>query len=266
MRVAILIDNHSRGAKFVCEHGLSVYIEIGSERYLFDTGQTDKFVTNANTLGIDLHNISCAVISHGHYDHAGGLKTLLEIAPQTPVALNILATKPKYSVSSVMTKPNGFPNKEILSDANVLYIKNIQNISEHLTLFTLPYSAPINNHLMIDSATGLCADPFDDEIFALISEHEKHVIYGGCTHHGLDQLFDFCRNQLCINKLSAFIGGLHLSGRSEHEIAQAMDAAQKIDVEQWIINHCSGDDAIKEWQKKFGCFPEYGFAGSIFEI
>ena len=266
MRVAILVDNRSRGAQYACEHGLSVYVEVADERYLFDTGQSDKFILNAQELGIELEKLDLAVISHGHYDHGGGLQQLLGIAPELRIACSPQADCRCFSVSTAMTKYSGLPEPEIVRQPNRIPVNGIVKISNHLTLFTLPHSAPSNPHLMRETTDGLVPDTFADEVFALLREDDKNVIFGGCTHHGLAQLFDFYTDIFKNKPITAFIGGLHLSGKSAEEIEAAAATAEKMHVGTWIINHCSGEEAIGVWQKRFGANPLSGFAGSITEI
>ncbi len=80
IRIRSLVDNETTSEEFECEHGLSIYVETSRYKILFDMGQKNGvFVRNAVKLGIDLSKIDFAVVSHGHYDHGGGLKNFLEI-------------------------------------------------------------------------------------------------------------------------------------------------------------------------------------------
>ena len=79
MIVKVLSENTTSSEKFESEHGLSLYIETGTHKVLFDTGSSDLFAKNAEKMGVDIASVDLAVISHGHYDHGGGLKTFLGI-------------------------------------------------------------------------------------------------------------------------------------------------------------------------------------------
>ena len=72
MIIKVLSENTAASDEFGCEHGLSLYVETGKHRLLFDTGASDLFAKNAARLGVELSAVDTAVLSHGHYDHGGG--------------------------------------------------------------------------------------------------------------------------------------------------------------------------------------------------
>ena len=78
MRIITLIENVINSGNLQAEHGLSLYIETDKQKILFDTGQSDMFIQNAHKLGVNIEDIDSLVLSHGHYDHTGGLYTFLE--------------------------------------------------------------------------------------------------------------------------------------------------------------------------------------------
>ena len=85
MRVTMLLDNIAADGRLAAEHGLSLHIETGKHRILFDAGQSDAFARNAEALGIDLAAVDIAFVSHGHYDHTGGIARFLELNEHAPV-------------------------------------------------------------------------------------------------------------------------------------------------------------------------------------
>ena len=97
MRIVTLVENTSSNPKIIAEHGLSLYLETEDQKILFDMGQTSAFARNGERLGIDLSNIDFAVLSHGHYDHGGGLGTFLRINSHAPVYVHKTAFGAHYN-------------------------------------------------------------------------------------------------------------------------------------------------------------------------
>ena len=95
--LTILVENTARGAGILGEHGLSYWIDTGAHRVLFDTGQGMALVPNAVRLGIDLARAEAIVLSHGHFDHVGGLEAALRAAPHAPLFLHPRAVEPKFT-------------------------------------------------------------------------------------------------------------------------------------------------------------------------
>ena len=85
MKISVLVENTSSEQEILSEHGLSLYIETEEHKILFDTGQSDDFAENSRSMGIDLSKADMVILSHGHYDHGGGLKRFLEINQTAPV-------------------------------------------------------------------------------------------------------------------------------------------------------------------------------------
>ena len=97
MKIITLLENTACSAQLVCEHGLSLYIETGNRKILFDAGQSDAFANNAERLGVYLKAVDLVILSHGHYDHGGGLGRCLEINDYAPVYLSKHAFEPHYN-------------------------------------------------------------------------------------------------------------------------------------------------------------------------
>ena len=93
IRITTLVENTASGVSLLAEHGLSFWIEYANKRILFDTGQSNILVKNAKALGIDLAETDAIVLSHGHYDHTGGLAAVLNIAEKAKIYLHPGATE-----------------------------------------------------------------------------------------------------------------------------------------------------------------------------
>ena len=88
MQIKVLMENTSVRPDLICEHGLSLYLEVCGRKILFDAGQTDAFAENAAKMGVDLKKVDAAILSHGHYDHGGGMLRFLENELRTAHGVN----------------------------------------------------------------------------------------------------------------------------------------------------------------------------------
>ena len=139
MRVVTLIENTSPRDELVCEHGLSLYIETGEYRILFDAGQSGAFADNAEKLGIDLRKVDFAVLSHGHYDHGGGLLRFLEINSTAPVYLRKEAFEPHFNAAS---KDIGLDRK-LLDSNRLVFVDNDREIEPGIQLVSCNDRQPL---------------------------------------------------------------------------------------------------------------------------
>ena len=99
MKIHCLIENTSSSPELEAEHGLSLLIETGSHHILFDAGASPAFAENAARMGLDLGRVDAAVLSHGHYDHGGGLLRFLELNPHSPVWASPHAAEPHFNAA-----------------------------------------------------------------------------------------------------------------------------------------------------------------------
>lgn len=242
------------------EHGLSIYAEVtrpgGAERIMLDTGQHVRTLRGNIGGSVDLGRLTAVVVSHGHYDHSGGLGLIAEAGARCPVFVGPDIDRRRYSAQmgadgtlGKMRKQIGMPEPELLRAMDVRQVNGVVEASESLTLFTLPTDAPPNPRLL--AADMASPDNFSDELFAIVSDGDEEWLFGGCTHHGLPTLLEFVFTTLGKSRLAGFIGGLHLQGRHRAEIEAVADIAAKYDIVQWRPLHCTGDEALEIWRKRF---------------
>ncbi len=94
--ITLLVENSVHRMGLQAEHGLAWHVDIGGKQVLFDTGQTDLLVANAQRLGLDLAQVEAVVLSHGHYDHTGGVAAVRRLAPAARVLMHPAARAPKF--------------------------------------------------------------------------------------------------------------------------------------------------------------------------
>ncbi|MBQ3379809.1 MAG: MBL fold metallo-hydrolase [Clostridia bacterium] len=233
MKITALSENTSR-CGLETEHGLSLYIETKGQKILFDTGQGGLFAKNAKKLGIDISDVDLAVISHGHYDHGGGLSVFLEINEKAKVYMSRLAFEPYYS-----------GERYIGLDAK---LKGSERITFTDGRFTLSPSCELYGCGDKDNTCGvsssglsvmregrLVSDDFLHEQYLLIREDEKTVLISGCSHRGI---INIARRFLP----DVLVGGFHFSklllDGTLKAYAEALDSTDTA----YYTCHCTGKE------------------------
>ena len=204
IQITALVENTSADPRLGAEHGLSLYIETGAHHILFDMGQTALYAANARALGVDLVGVDLAVLSHGHYDHGGGLAHFLAANPGAPVYLSRYAFEPHYhgSTKNIGLEPALAQNLRLrftgettpLGDGLTLYACNARPRRHDLGSFGLT--------TVRDGA--FVAEDFRHEQYLLIEQAGKRVLISGCFHKGILDLVEWFRPDV-------LVGGFHFS-------------------------------------------------------
>ena len=204
MTVTVLLENTTHRADLQAEHGLSLYVEACGRRMLFDMGQTDAFARNAEVLGVDLSRVDTAVLSHGHYDHGGGLPTFLALNDTSPVYLSRHAFGEHYNGSN---KYVGL-DPALMGHPRLRYTAGKTHVADGLTLFaeaSLPSLwEPGTFGLTVRQGNRTVPDPFCHEQYLLMEEKGLRVLISGCSHRGILNIVDQFRPHI-------LIGGFHVS-------------------------------------------------------
>lgn len=233
MRVTSLLENTTERENMKVEHGLSLYIETDTHRILFDMGQTDLFYENALTLGINLAKVDLAILSHGHYDHGGGLRKFLEINHHAPVYLHRDAFRPHYNGTE---KYIGL-DISLKDDPRLVFAEDECYIDDSLSLFSCNYRDRkypiIASGLNEKVGDDFIPDDFRHEQYLLIHECGKTVLISGCSHKGILDIAAWFSPD-------ALIGGFHYSKLSLNEWLS--DAARKLASYPTVFYtcHCTG--------------------------
>ncbi len=237
MIITPLIENTTIDDTLIAEHGLSLYIETSNHKILFDMGQTDAFADNALKLGIDLSAVDIAVLSHGHYDHGGGLKTFLEINHKAPVYLSRHAFKPHYNGCE---KHIGL-DASLAENNRLIFTGDNLKIDEELELFSCndkprPYDMGSFGLNMLQG-DKLVPDDFRHEQYLLIKEKDKKVLISGCSHKGILNIVSWFSPDV-------LIGGFHFvkldpDGEGNEVLSLAAGMLNQYPT-QYYTCHCTG--------------------------
>ena len=264
MKLTVLCENTSLNDTIRAEHGLSLYIETGSHRILFDMGQSDAFLHNAKLLGIDLSLVDLAVLSHGHYDHGGGIRAFLEVNQKAPVYLHRNAFGYHYHGRD---KYIGL-DRTLENHPRLVRTADTQVLSEALTLCSCnqqsrPYhtdSAGLN----IRRGDSLLPETFLHEQYLLITENNRRILISGCSHKGILNIARWFSPDI-------LIGGFHfmkLDPAVSADRTQLSEAAHTL-LEyptQYYTGHCTGSEPFAFLKELMGDRLEALHAGQILTI
>lgn len=273
MRIHVLVENTSKPGGPTGEHGLSLYVEANGYTILFDTGQGNMFVRNAEIMGIDLSKVSSAVISHGHYDHGGGLKTFLGVNRHAPVYVHRRAFEQHLSLRSDGNYTDIGLDPELMTDIRVVLTNGNTEISKGALLFCdvkKEYPVPQNNrNLFIKMGNDLLPDDFKHEQNLLIWENDKTVLIAGCAHRGIANIVTKAK-KIIGRYPDVVVGGFHLHGRSEDEedpsevrcLAKTLLETGSL----YFTCHCTGTTAYEQMKTIIGDRIKTMTTGTVLEL
>ncbi len=243
MRITALAENTSFTDSFACEHGLSLYIETGSHKILFDMGQTNLFAENAQKLGLDLSQVDIAVLSHGHYDHGGGLRRFLQLNSKAPVFVSRYAFEPHFNGTE---KYIGL-DTELKNSDRLIFTDDECRIADRLTLLSCNKRKKLidfgSANLNVFENGVFCPEDFRHEQYLLIEEGGKRVLVSGCSHKGIVNIAEWF-------KPDVLLGGFHLMKLAPGELLK--ENAQRLNTldTDYYTFHCTGTEQY-EYMKQF---------------
>lgn len=263
MKITVLCENTTERSDILSEHGLSLYIETKNKKILFDMGQSDVFAKNADTMGTDLSDVDFAVLSHGHYDHGGGIETFLSLNEKADIYVNENAFGEHYNADG---KYIGI-KKKLKEIPRVVTVGDEYSLCEGVTLFscndrerrypTEAYGLSVRkNHENI-------VEDFLHEQYLLIEEDGKTVLISGCSHKGILSIVDWFRPDF-------LVGGFHFM-----KLGVAGDDADKLRKYAEILlsyptsyytGHCTGEEQFLFLKEIMGDRLAYIPSGTVLKI
>ncbi len=259
-RVTVLVEDTTGGHELRAEHGLALWIEFGTRKILFDTGQSDMLLHNAQVLGVDLSQVEAIVLSHGHYDHVGGLEKLLEIAPAVPVYLHPQALQPKFAGSERNSREIGIQPKMAallerrLRDGRGTYTEGPTEIFPGAWVTgQIPRRSTFEDTggPFFANRNATRPDALLDDQALVLKTGAGLVVVLGCAHAGVVNTLDYVAELFPGQAVQTVLGGMHLIRASQARIAHTIQAIRRLDVQRIVPGHCTGREAVRELLRAF---------------
>ncbi len=275
VQITVLVDNTVHGADLLAEHGLSFYIQCpDGHRILFDTGQGHVLVQNASRLQLPLDSLEAICLSHGHYDHSGGLAHVLAKTGQVKIYAHPASLEPKFA------RPKEGPVREIgmppIAQAALQDPKATFRTTESPTEVCpgLMLTGPVPRTTEFEDTGGPFfldreaqrPDPLLDDQAIYFQTDRGTVVLLGCAHAGLVSTLQYVHELTQNEPIYAVMGGMHLGNVSSARVQRSMEALRQFGVVQIAPAHCTGWTAMMALSHTFGdlCMPCH--VGARFEF
>lgn len=274
MRVTVLMENSTPSSRLAARHGLSLWLELDDgRRVLFDMGPNDGFLANARSLGVDVTEADLAVVSHGHYDHGGGLGAFLaacgDAGRDVPVYVREHAFEEHVSGTPERHHAIG-QDPALATDPRVRPTGERCDLGGGLALFSTARrahpTARSNGRLMERRDGALVPDRFLHEQSLLVREGDRLALVSGCSHGGVLNLMD-AAEELAGAPLTSVVAGFHLmdpSGGTVEDEGLTRSLARELAARpaRYLTCHCTGTDAFALLRDELGGRVSYLHVGS----
>ena len=255
MHITVLLENTAARDGLEAEHGLSFLIETGDRCIVFDTGASEKTWSNAEKLDKDVSKADTVVISHGHYDHTGGLSALAKIAPAAEIYIRPAAFGDFYHGEKYIGA-----EKALSRLPRLHYTGEEVRIGDGLYLFSAlagSHPSPASNRELTErTGSGEVPDAFLHEQCLTVRENGKSVLFSGCAHNGVLNILERYR-AIFGSDPDVMLSGFHTvrkNGYTDADVREETALAETLSRMQTLFytGHCTGDEPYERMKKVLG--------------
>lgn len=269
MKITVLNENHVTRRGLLAEHGLSLLLEEEGERWLFDTGQSDVYIKNAQILGERLSDLDGIILSHGHYDHCGGLQYLNEKMPRVYVREKAFCRK--FSVKERNQLCDiGIPWKKEQFQEKLTFTETVQQIRENWFLLggvpQYPQLEEKPHGFLYEDGDETRQDCMEDEQFLAVKTKKGIILIIGCAHMGILNCISYAKEIFPGEKIRGIFAGMHLKDAEDKRISFTIEKLMQENLEFVAAAHCTGQRAISKMAEAFGEKFLFCETGKIFEF
>ena len=272
MRAVILIDNLSNNPDLTPEWGLAIYIEHEGKKYLLDTGASENFAKNAETLGIDLSQVDFGVLSHAHYDHSDGMDTFFEKNAKADFWLRHPSKENCYGSHEMETIDYIGIKKGILETYKdrIRYAEGKVELAPNVYL--LGHTTPDLDYygqlyrMFLKIGDQYQYDDFRHEQSLVFDTDKGLVVFNSCCHAGADNILLEAMQAFPGKQVHAIIGGFHLFESPAHAVREFGQRLQDTGVERVVTGHCTGLDAYDILKDMLGDKAQQMECGLVLEF
>lgn len=279
MKFQFLLDNKTENSKCMAEWGLSVLIETGGKKILLDAGLTDLYKANAEALGVDLTDVDALVISHGHFDHTGGVPSFVELNEKAAVYLHRDALYETYGETDGEVEKEAcsirwsdaelekiWPRIQFTSGVVKLY-DNVSLIGDIPDLEGYPATEQFWRCVeQEDGSSQLIPDTMSHEQVIVVEEQAGLYVFSGCSHRGVVPTLRHVQNLMPGKRIAGLIAGMHLYPASSEMRRKIVEEIAQLDMDVVFPVHCTGMDAILQMKALMGDKCIVACAGDKYEF
>ena len=267
MEITTLIENskENRSSDLEAEHGVSLYIETSSTRLLFDTGKSDRFLKNARKMNVSVSDADMLVISHGHYDHGGGLEYFFGENDKAPVYMKEAAFSRYYAKRGIFKRYIGL-DRRLYDLYRERFVFTAHPAEPKNNIFILPeiadiHQRPSGNRVLFEKqGRKLLPDRFEHELVLVIRENDGLVVFSGCSHRGILNMVETVEDRFGTEKIKALIGGFHLVNPAQRNASEndeivreiGRSLSRKTQLRKIFTGHCTGEKPYSLLKEEMG--------------